>query len=309
VIDKYFVIYFRNGVRYEEAHENIADAVESYREKKRQDEFFDDRFVVGIKDEKGDIVINSSDVLRNKPIVLAIIPARGGSKRIPKKNIINFHGSPMIAWPIRALKESGVVDEILVSTDSEEVAGIAEKLGAMAPFRRPSSLSDDFVGTAEVTKHAIEWFIHNRGVPDYVLTIYPTAVFVSPNDIVDAVKLIEDRRTDVVFSAVEFPAPIQRALYIDSKGIAKMFNPENYNKRSQDLQTAYHDAGQFYLVKTDIALRGLSFNNSPSTLYVIPRDRVVDIDTPEDLRIAEKLFDRYFRNGETAASTIQGRRA
>ena len=142
-----------------------------------------------------------------------------------------------------------------------------------------------------------------------MLTIYPTAVFVSPNDIVDAVKLIEDRRTDVVFSAVEFPAPIQRALYIDSKGIAKMFNPENYNKRSQDLQTAYHDAGQFYLVKTDIALRGLSFNNSPSTLYVIPRDRVVDIDTPEDLRIAEKLFDRYFRNGETAASTIQGRRA
>lgn len=228
-----------------------------------------------------------------KPNVLAVVPARGGSKRIPRKNVVNFCGRPMIAWPIQAIRDSGVVDEIIVSTDSLEIREIAQQWGASAPFERPDHLSGDHVGTAEVTRHALEWFVDNHGAPDYVLTVYPTAVFISAADIANAVSLIEREGTDIVFSGAEFPAPIQRAFFIDENGIARMFHPENYSKRSQDLVPAYHDAGQFYLVRTDVAMRGQSFNERPASLYVIPRDRVVDIDTPEDLRIAERLFESF----------------
>lgn len=230
-----------------------------------------------------------------KPTILAIVPARGGSKRIPRKNVVNFHGQPMISWPIQAIRDSGVVDTIIVSTDSAEIRAVAERCGASVPFERPHNLSGDYVGTAEVTRHALEWFIDRHGAPKYVLTVYPTAVFISPEDIANAVDLIEREGTDIVFSGAEFPAPIQRAFFIDANGIARMFHPENYARRSQDLVPAYHDAGQFYLVKTEVALQGLSFNERPASLYVMPRDRVIDIDTPEDLRLAEKLFENFIR--------------
>lgn len=225
-----------------------------------------------------------------KPTVLAVLPARGGSKRIPRKNVVDFHGQPMISWPIQAIRDSGIADEIIVSTDSPEIRDVAVKYGAQVPFDRPEHLSGDFVGTAEVTRHALEWFIQNRSRPDYVLTVYPTALFVSGEDLAKALRQIEREGTDMVFAAAEFPAPIQRALFIDANGIARMFQPENYLRRSQDLTPAYHDAGQFYLAKTDVALRGLLFNERPASLYIMPRDRVVDIDTLEDLRLAAKLF-------------------
>jgi N-acylneuraminate cytidylyltransferase len=234
-----------------------------------------------------------------KPTVLAVLPARGGSKRIPRKNVVDFHGQPMISWPIQAIKASGIADAIIVSTDSAEIRAVAEKYGAQVPFERPPHLSGDFVGTAEVTRHALEWFVNTHGKPQYVLTVYPTAVFVSAEDIASALTLIEREGTDMVFSAAEFPAPVQRALFIDDKGIARMFQPENYLRRSQDLVPAYHDAGQFYLVRTDVALQGLSFNERPASLYIMPRDRVIDIDTPEDLRLAEKLFEDFRKGGRT----------
>ncbi|XIA64095.1 pseudaminic acid cytidylyltransferase [Bradyrhizobium sp. TZ2] len=227
------------------------------------------------------------------PTILAVVPARGGSKRIPRKNITLFHGKPMMAWPIGTLKSSGLVADILVSTDNEEVAGVARDVGAEVPFMRPASLSDDYTGTAAVTKHAVDWFVSNRYRPDLILTIYPTAVFVSADDIKRAVDTIDRLDCEIVFSAVEFPSRIQRALFIADDGRVRMANPEYYSARSQDLPAAYHDAGQFYLSKTETALAGTSYDVVPSAILPIARDRAVDIDTPEDLRIAERIFQYH----------------
>ncbi|UQD70210.1 hypothetical protein JEY40_30100 [Bradyrhizobium japonicum] len=169
------------------------------------------------------------------PTILAVIPARGGSKRIPRKNITLFHGKPMMAWPIGMLKSSGLVANILVSTDNEEVAEMARNVGAEVPFMRPASLSDDYTGTAAVTKHAVDWFVSNRYRPDLILTVYPTAVFVSADDIKSAVATIDRLNCEMVFSAVEFPSRIQRALFMTDDGRVRMAYPEYYSARSQDL--------------------------------------------------------------------------
>ncbi|MET4720003.1 pseudaminic acid cytidylyltransferase [Bradyrhizobium japonicum] len=230
------------------------------------------------------------------PTILAVIPARGGSKRIPRKNITLFHGKPMMAWPIGMLKSSGLVANILVSTDNEEVAEMARNVGAEVPFMRPASLSDDYTGTAAVTKHAVDWFVSNRYRPDLILTVYPTAVFVSADDIKSAVATIDRLNCEMVFSAVEFPSRIQRALFMTDDGRVRMAYPEYYSARSQDLPPAYHDAGQFYLSKTDTALAGASYDVVPSAILPVARDTAVDIDTPEDLEIAERIF-QYRQRG------------
>jgi len=222
--------------------------------------------------------------------VLAIIPARGGSKRIPKKNIKDFCGKPMISWPLDILKESSLVDEIIVSTDSEEVASVVKTLGAKVPFTRPTELADDFTGTAAVIKHAIEWYLANIGSVDYVLTVYPTAVFLSNKDVEDAFNILQSTDGEIVFSGTEYPFPIQRAVYLDDQQRVTMFQPEHYSSRSQDLVKAYHDAGQFYFSKLSAVLNDVSAFSKASRMLVLPRHRVVDIDTMEDFKLAERLF-------------------
>lgn len=228
---------------------------------------------------------------------LAIIPARAGSKRIPKKNIKPFCGKPIIAWPISVLQSSDLVADIIVSTDSEEIGNIAESLGAKVPFIRPKELSDDYTGTSEVTKHGLEWYLENIGEPDLVLTVYATAVFLSNDDISKAHHLLEETKSEFVFAGTEFPFPIQRAVYLNENNRAQMFQPENFSTRSQDLTPAYHDAGQFYLARKDAVLNDVSSFPDQTSILVLPRHRVVDIDTMEDFVIAERLFRTGLDNG------------
>ncbi len=222
--------------------------------------------------------------------IIAIIPARGGSKRIPKKNIKDFCGKPMIAWSILALKSCDLISDIIVSTDSDEIKNVAEEFGAKVPFIRPKELSDDHTGTAAVTKHALEWYIENIEAPDFVLTVYPTAVFLSANDIQSAYELLKETNSQIVFSGTEYPFSIQRAVFITENKRVQMFEPENYSTRSQDLTKAYHDAGQFYLARKNAVLNDVLPFSDQSSILVLPRHRVVDIDTLEDLEFAEKLF-------------------
>jgi pseudaminic acid cytidylyltransferase len=225
-----------------------------------------------------------------RPKILAIIPARGGSKRIPKKNIKEFCGKPMIAWPILTLQASGLIDDIIVSTDSSEIQATVESLNVKSPFLRPPELSDDNIGTGPVIKHAAEWYIANIGKPDLILTVYPSAVFISPADIEKAVKLLLESDADSLTACGEYEYPIQRALFLDKNNRIEMFSPQHLNTRSQDLELAYHDAGQLYLSNLHFIMDGSEQFLKNSIMFVLPRHKVVDIDTPEDYEFAERLF-------------------
>ena len=179
---------------------------------------------------------------------LCVIPARGGSKRIPLKNIRDFCGKPMIAWSIEAARASGCFDQVVVSTDCQEIADIARLWGADVPFFRPQFLSDDYVATTPVIAHAVQWF-HHRGVkPTAVCCLYATAPFVEPSDLKNGLNLLHHAADDrFVFTATSYASPIQRSLLIDPlTGLAHMQFPEKFTIRSQDLEPYFHDAGQFY---------------------------------------------------------------
>lgn len=221
---------------------------------------------------------------------LAVIPARGGSKRIPRKNIRSFFGLPMIAWSIDAALKSGCFDAVTVSTDDEEIAEVARTYGAKTPFIRPLALSDDHTGTAPVVAHAINWHRSSGVVPTYVCCIYATAPFVQETDIRNGLESLERNKCDYVFTVTSFPFPIQRAVKITANNRIEMFDPANLNTRSQDLEEAYHDAGQFYWGRPDAWLENRPIFSSRSIPLVLPRYRVQDIDTPEDWERAEKIF-------------------
>mgnify|MGYP001949486693 CR=1 FL=1 len=229
-------------------------------------------------------------VSMKKKYILAVMPARGGSKRIPKKNIKDFCEKPMMSWPLNILKKIDFIDDVLVSTDCESVSRIAKENGASVPFLRPENLADDYTGTAEVIKHAVAWYQENIAAVDYVLTVYPTAVFLSKEDIEKAFGILQNEDCENVFSATEYPFPIQRAIYLDEKKRVNMFHPECYSMRSQDLEPAYHDAGQFYFSTVEALDNDAPIFSNKSRLLVLPKSRVVDIDTPEDFILAEKLF-------------------
>ena len=221
---------------------------------------------------------------------LAVIPARGGSKRIPRKNIKKFHGKPMIAWSIQAALNSGCIDEVWVSTDDEEIAAIAQTYGAKVPFIRPAHLSDDFATTADVMQHAVqECQIQYQQLPDYVCCLYATAPFVQQQDLLQGFELIQSKDLDYVFSATNYSFPIQRAIKIDSDGKVNMFSPEYFNTRSQDLEEAWHDAGQFYWGKTSAWLNKSVIFSSNSKIVPLPQFRVQDIDTVQDWQRAELI--------------------
>lgn len=221
---------------------------------------------------------------------VAIIPARGGSKRIPRKNIALFNGKPLIAYSIETALQSGAFDRVIVSTDDPEIAQCALDFGAEVPFVRPPELSDDYTGTAEVICHALEWLKDSGHRVDYSCCIYATAPFLRPSDICDSFSELKGADANFSFSVTTFPFPIQRALKKDQKGTISMFQPEHRLTRSQDLEEAWHDAGQFYWAKADSWESGKILFSEASLGWELPRHRVQDIDTPEDWTRAELMM-------------------
>ena len=222
---------------------------------------------------------------------ICVIPARGGSKRIPRKNIRNFHGQPIIAYSIQSAIISGCFEKIIVSTDDSEIANVALEFGAEVPFERPAEISDDHATTIDVIQHAIEWCEAQGWQFDKVCCVYATAPFITSADIVQGLSLLEDQDTNYAFSATSFSFPIQRGFYLDEVKAVVMFQPEHTNTRSQDLREAYHDAGQFYWGKVSAFRAGLPFFAKHSKPVLIPRERVQDIDTTSDWDYAEKMFE------------------
>jgi pseudaminic acid cytidylyltransferase len=220
---------------------------------------------------------------------IAIIPARGGSKRIPRKNIKEFCGKPMIAWSIEAAKASDLFDRIIVSTDDTEIAEVAKQWGAEVPFVRPDELSDDYAGTTEVISHATQWILDQGMDVTAVCCIYATAPFVQVTDLRRGLEALNSGDWDYAFTVTDFAAPIFRSFKQTSKGGIEMFFPEHFTRRSQELPNALHDAGQFYWGRPAAWLKGKRIFDRYSKPVVIPRWRVQDIDTQDDWERAEIL--------------------
>ena len=221
---------------------------------------------------------------------LAVIPARGGSKRIPRKNIRPFGGQPMIAWSIRAAADSGCFDRIVVSTDDAEIAEVAIRHGAEVPFMRPRELADDHTGTVPVIAHAVRWHAAHAPPAAQVCCIYATAPFLQPADLRRGLQVLTDTGTDFAFSVTRYAFPIQRAIRVDDRQRVEMFHPDQFNTRSQDLEEAWHDAGQFYWGRADAWLSGKPIFGRDSAAVPLPRHLVQDIDTPEDWERAEWML-------------------
>lgn len=220
---------------------------------------------------------------------LAVIPARGGSKRIPRKNIKPFCGKPMLAWSIEAALGSGCFDEVTVSTEDEEIAEVARQWGACVPFKRPAALADDHTGTMSVLRHAIEWYDAQNRSPVHVCCIYPTAPMLGPETLVEAYERMVQTGSHFCFGVAHYGHPIQRALRMDPTGRVSMFSADHAPARSQDLEPAFHDAGQFCWGTRAAFVDGRSPFVQNSVAVVLPRYRAVDIDTMEDWQLAEAL--------------------
>lgn len=225
---------------------------------------------------------------------IAIIPARGGSKRIPRKNIKPFFGQPMIGYSIKAALESGLFDSVVVSTDDEEIVDVARAFGADIPFMRPANLANDHAGTGAVVIHALQWFAEHGMAYDAACCIYATAPLLDPERLKEGWEKLQGKR--FAFSVTSYAFPIQRALKQTADGSVDMFWPENLMKRSQDLEPAYHDAAQFYWGWTDAWLNGETAFSPISAPVILPRTQVVDIDTPEDWEVAEVTY-RVLKGG------------
>jgi pseudaminic acid cytidylyltransferase len=226
---------------------------------------------------------------------LAVIPARGGSKRIPRKNIKAFAGKPMIAHSIHAALESGLFERVVVSTDDAEIAAIAQKWGAEVPFLRPAELADDHTPTAPVVKHAIDQCNTAKSPAAFVCCIYPCAPFVQAGDLRSALALLKQSDADYCIPLAEFPSPVQRALLRNPDGHVRPMYPEYQFTRTQDLKRAFFDAGQFYWGNMT------AWNNNPqihsNAIGIhIPHWRVVDIDTPDDWTKAELIYKAMIGN-------------
>ncbi len=220
---------------------------------------------------------------------VAIIPARGGSQRIPKKNIRSFRGRPIISYAIRCALGSELFDEVIVSTDSEEIAEVAGNEGASTPFLRSSDLADHHTTLIPVIRDAI-----TRAAPGAtsVCAILPTSPCIVSSDLVEASKMLDaDPTLDFVFSGTSFPFPIQRAVKVDDKGRVSMFQPQHQLTRSQDLEPAFHDAGQFYFGRREAWQTKDGIFGTSSALLELPAYRVQDIDNEQDWQRAELMHE------------------
>ena len=225
---------------------------------------------------------------------ICIIPARGGSKRIPKKNILEFCGKPMIAHSIESAKASNIFGRIIVSTDSDEIADVARKWGAEVPFIRPPELADDHAAIDAVIIHALN-FLKDEGVSvEYACCLYATAPFVQPDYLNKGLDLLRSTGATTVFSVTTFPFPILRGLKINEADSLEMMWPEHRLIRSQDLPEAYHDAGQFYWLNTVKYLKSPMVYAPDAKPVILPRHLVQDIDTEEDWQRAELMYKVQF---------------
>ncbi len=227
---------------------------------------------------------------------VAIIPARGGSKRIPRKNIRKFRGVPIIGWSIRVALESGLFRRVIVSTDDCEIADIAREYGAEVPFKRPSDISEDLSSTSLVMSHAAEWLDMNGDLPDTLCCIYATAPLLTANDLRRGFQILDNGNWTYVISAAEFNSSVYRGFKIARDGEIEMLFPEHRMARSQDLPSVYHDAGQFYWGRSHAWISCAAGLGTTSTAVVLPRWRVQDIDDENDWKYAEILADTIIRN-------------
>lgn len=221
---------------------------------------------------------------------VAIIPARGGSKRIPRKNIKMFHGKPLIAYSIEVALASQLFDKVVVTTDDEEIATVAKAYGAEVPFLRPKVLADDFTGTGDVIDHALDVLKKQGENYDYVCTLYATAPLLQKEYLISGFEQLKNSDAVNAFSCTSMPFPIQRTFKLNSDGRCEMFTPEYYTTRSQDLEEAYQDAGQFYWKKLGVVSQEIMFGKD-SIPVILPRHLVQDIDTVEDWRRAEVMYE------------------
>ena len=218
---------------------------------------------------------------------LAIIPARGGSKRIPRKNIKEFLGKPIIAYSIDIALKSGLFDEIMVSTDDKEIAEVAIKFGAKLPFYRSQENSNDYATTMDVIQEVINEYKKINKTFENVCCIYPTAPLLQLNDLVNGFQMLQKDKNDIVYPITKFSYPILRSLIIDDSGNIKMKWPEYSTSRSQDLETAYHDCGQWYWYSNESLNSGIFNNIKP---IILDGFRVQDIDNEEDWNLAELKY-------------------
>lgn len=223
---------------------------------------------------------------------IAVIPARGGSKRIPKKNIKDFFGKPLIAYSIEVALASKLFEKVVVTTDDDKIAEIARKYGAEVPFIRPKELSDDFTGTVDVVKHAIEYLEKEGEVYEYICTIYATAPLLQKEYLIEGYEKLQNSDAVNAFSATSMPFPIQRTFKLNKEGRCEMFTPEHYMTRSQDLEEAYQDAGQFYWENRKLASESKNrvVFSDISIPVMLPRHLVQDIDTLEDWERIEFMY-------------------
>ena len=226
-------------------------------------------------------------------MIVAIIPARGGSKRIPKKNIKEFFGKPIISYSIKAAIDSNLFDKVIVSTGCDEIAQVAIKYGAEVPFIRPKELSGDFLGTHEVVGHALRWLEDFGDVVDYACCIYATAPMIQVSDLIKGCDLIKTGNWKSVIAATKYSYPVFRSFKKLPSGGLKMVFPEHYNSRSQDLPEVYHDAGQFYWAKSQEWKNKPGSFSENNTIIELPNYLVQDIDTLDDWYKAEKIYESY----------------
>jgi len=229
---------------------------------------------------------------------LCVIPARGGSKRIPRKNIKEFLGKPIIGYSIQAARQSGCFDKVIVSTDDAEIAKVAKHFGAEVPFIRPEELANDFAGTIPVIKHATEWFEEQGVKVDYVCCLYATAPFVTPQKLQAAYEQLITSQADFCFTVTAYPSPIQRAIKITESNRIEMFNPHMFNTRSQDLEEAYHDAGQFYWGTAKAFKQQQRFYSEDASPYILPSYLVQDLDNLDDWIRAEMMYHVLQQTGD-----------
>lgn len=221
---------------------------------------------------------------------LAIITARGGSKRIPRKNIRNFLGKPIIAYSIESAIKSDVFDEVMVSTDDDEIAEIARKYGAKVPFKRSAETSNDTATTTDVIIEVLNEYKKRGIIFDYACCIYPTAPFITVESLKSGLDKMLETSTEAAIPVVKYSYPIQRALEIDSEGKLSMLYPEHSRSRSQDLRSCFHDAGQFYWFKVSAIKPDMELLKMKASPIVILETQVQDIDTEEDWSIAEMKY-------------------
>ena len=218
---------------------------------------------------------------------LAVIPARGGSKRLPGKNIRDFAGKPMLTWSVETALESGLFDTVMVSTDSEEIAAVARTAGATVPFLRSAETADDHAILLDVMAEVVDRYDQNGQRFDRLCCILPTAPLLRPSTLKHAAGLMAAGDFDTVFPVVAFSYPIQRALRRDADGHTAMRQPEHYASRSQDLEPAFHDAGQFYWMTREVCLSKQPMFAGRAGSFVIDEMEAQDIDTLTDWRLAE----------------------